>query len=118
MRCIEAGRLWIGSAADVRQIATLAEEGIEAVVQLAYEEPVATLPRELLLWRVPLHDGAGNPPERLRLAVTAIELLLQARIPTLVACSGGMSRSPAIAAVALARVQDGGAMEFLERLRL
>jgi protein-tyrosine phosphatase len=48
-------------------------------------------------------DNEGNPAWLLRAAVEAVTGLLKAGVPTLVACSAGASRSPAIAAVALAR---------------
>jgi protein-tyrosine phosphatase len=53
--------------------------------------------------RFPIVDNEGNPEWLLRAAVEAVTGLLRAGVPTLVACSAGASRSPAVAAVALAR---------------
>jgi hypothetical protein len=55
--------------------------------------------------RFPLLDGAGNPPWLLRLAVEAVVSLLRAGVPALVFCSAGMSRTPAIAEGAVARLR-------------
>ena len=41
----------------------------------------------------------------LQLAIGSIATLIQQRIPTLVCCAMGMSRSPAITAAAIARVE-------------
>lgn len=47
-------------------------------------------------------DGAGNPDWMLKLACHTVADLLCTEIPTLVYCSAGLSRSPVIAAVAIA----------------
>ncbi len=103
MRRVTDLPLWIGTARDARDLRGIHEAGIEAVVDLAMDEPPVQLTRELLYLRFPLVDGGGNPEWLLRLAVEAVSGLLKAGVPTLVACSAGASRSPAIAAMALAR---------------
>src|SRR6267142_7076321 len=104
MRQILPHSLWLGHAGDGRDLRAILDAGIRAVVQLAIEEEPLVLPRELTFCRVPLVDGAGNEEKLLYLAVTAVANLLESRIPTLVCCGGGMSRSPAVAAAALAVV--------------
>ena len=89
-------KLWIGNALEARDLARVLELEIEALVDLAIEEPPASLVRELTYCRIPLLDGAGNPPEKLRLAVETVTSLLRAQTPTLVACGAGMSRSQAL----------------------
>jgi hypothetical protein len=54
--------------------------------------------------------GAGNRPETIRAAVDLAARLIGSGVPTLVACGAGMSRSPNIVAMALARI-DGTTME-------
>ena len=93
--------LWIGNARDARDCSKVLDMGIEAIVDLAYEEPPITATRELISLRIPLQDGAGNSVSRLRLAIHSVLLLLSSRRPTLLACSAGMSRSPAVAVAAL-----------------
>jgi len=104
MRQIAPYDLWLGHAGDGRDFRQLLDLGIQAVVQLAVEEPPLALPRELIYCRFPLMDGPGNPPKLLALAVTTVANLLEKRVSTLVCCSGGMSRAPAVAAAALATV--------------
>ena len=94
--------LWIGHAGDIRQPRLLFDVGIVAIVDLAYEEFVAELPRQLIYCRFPINDGGGNRPSVLRQAVQCVVDLLASGTQTLVACSAGMSRSPTIAAFALA----------------
>ena len=94
--------LWIGHAGDGRDSVAICDAGIQAVVQLAAEEPSLTLPRDRLVFRVPLHDGSENEPENLWLAVNIVAQLLEAEMPTLVCCCAGASRSPAVAACAIA----------------
>lgn len=62
MRRIPDTSLWLGHVGDARNLAALAEGGIEAVVDLAGDESPAALPRDLAYCRFPLVDGPGNPP--------------------------------------------------------
>ena len=113
MRAIEPYSLWIGNARDLRRVAELMAAGIRAVVDLAANEPVAVLPREIVYCRFPLLDGEGNERWMLRTAIETISELLRAHVPTLVACSAGMSRSPALTAAAIARVHARDPSECL-----
>lgn len=94
--------LWLGHALDAREPRALYQAGIKAVVDLAYAESPAVLPRDFIYCRIPLVDGGGNNPALLRLALQTTVHLLDANLPVLVACSVGLSRSPTIAAFALA----------------
>jgi hypothetical protein len=117
MRRVKPYALWIGHAGDAESAPGLHEAGIRALVQLAIEEPVASPPRDLIFLRVPLVDGAGNPSESLALAIRTVARLLELRIPTLVCCGAGMSRSPCIAAAALSLAFALGPGDALERLK-
>jgi len=97
-------KLWIGNALEARDLRGLLGIGIEALVDLAMEEPPLSPTRELIYQRIPLFDGQGNPPTRIRLAISSVVELVASATPTLVACSAGMSRSPSIVAAALSRV--------------
>jgi hypothetical protein len=101
MRQVPGYSLWIGTARDARDVRKVLDAGIEAVVDLAVEEPPAALTRELVYLRFPLIDGGGNPTWLLMVAANTLAGLLHQRVPTLVACGGGLSRSPAIAALGL-----------------
>ncbi len=109
--------LWVGHAGDGGDARRLLDLGIEAVVQVAAEEPSPSLPRGLVYLRFPLIDGSGNLPVHLMMAIGAVEGLIRLRVPTLVCCGMGLSRSPAVAAVALAQVRrepPEEALRFLE----
>ena len=114
MKRIEPHLIWIGHAGDGRNVTALYDAGIVAVIQLAIEEPPAHLPREFISLRVPLLDGDGNAPDHLRLAIRSVATSIESRIPTLVCCSAGMSRSPAIVAAALAIISGEDRDRMLE----
>jgi protein-tyrosine phosphatase len=118
MRQVIVQRLWIGNARDRRNVAEVLEAEVEAVVDLAMEEPPFALPREILYARLPLLDGTGNPPGVLRAAVGLTATLIAEQVPTLVACGGGLSRSPAVVAAALATVRKMPLDETLRSLAL
>ena len=109
-------QLWIGNALEARDLGHLLALGMEALVDLAREEPPVSLVRELIYCRIPLIDGASNPPERLRLAVETVAALIRQSTPAFVFCGAGMSRAPAIAAAALALVENADPNAVLQRL--
>jgi protein-tyrosine phosphatase len=102
MRQISPYPLWLGHVGDVADLRKILDVGITTLVDLALNESPPRLPRDLIYCRFPLLDGAGNPPSLLRFAVRTVATLLADRAPTLIFCSNGMSRSPAVAAAALA----------------
>ena len=102
MNQIASDFLWLGHAGEARDFPHLFEAGVQAVVELAAEEVPSQGPRELIHCRFPLLDGVGNDNDLLLLAIGTVSALLAKRVPTLVCCSSGLSRSPAVAAAALA----------------
>jgi protein-tyrosine phosphatase len=108
--------LWLGHAGDARNFPAILDAGIRALVQLALEEPALQPPRELVYLRFPLLDGAGNRQDNLFLAIQTVADLLRRRVPTLVCCGAGMSRAPAVAAAALALVEQAPPEECLRRM--
>ena len=115
MRRVADLPLWIGTARDARDIRGVLDAGIEAVVDLAMDEPPVQPTRELACLRFPLVDGEGNPRWRLVAAYAAVESLIRLEVPTLVACGGGMSRSVAITAVGLCLATDQRAPDMVLR---
>src|SRR5436853_1864886 len=113
---ISAHLLWLGHAGDGRDYRRILDTDIQAVVQLAAEEPVLELPRDLVYCRFPLVDGSGNDTKLLQLAITTVANLLEMKVVTLVFCGAGMSRSPAIAAAALALVFQDSPDECLQQV--
>ena len=102
MHEIQPNLLWIGHAIDVRAPHGLFDAGIKAVIDVAYEERPAQIPRQLIYCRFPLNDGGGNDPNTLLQVLRITTALLQSKTKTIIACSAGMSRSPTIAAFSLA----------------
>ena len=102
MHEIHPNLLWIGHALDVREPRPLFDAGITAVIDVAYEEPPAKIPRQLTYCRFPLNDCGGNDPNVLLTALRTSTNLFNLNTRTLIACSAGMSRSPTIAAFTLA----------------
>ncbi len=111
-----SGHLFVGNAAEARNLSLLHERGITAVLDLAIDEPPARLNRELICCRFPLSDDAGNTDALIETAIHCLVLLIKQSFCVLVACSAGMSRSPAIAAAALALVTHTTPDECLLRI--
>jgi hypothetical protein len=89
------------------------EAGIEAVVDLALNEPPVVLTREMAYCRFPLIDGGGNPPWMLCAAVETVARLIRSEVRTLVYCGACMSRTPVVAAAAVAAVSGKSLAESL-----
>lgn len=111
-----AARLWIGNALEARDLSVVFDADIAAIVDLAIEEPPISATRELVCLRIPIVDGGGNAPAHLRLAVETVCQLVSSGVPTLVACSAGMSRSPVVVAAALSRLRKIGLEEALTQI--
>jgi hypothetical protein len=116
MNEILPGLLWLGHAGHGRDYRKLFDTGVKALVELAAEEPPSQPPRELIYCRFPVLDGPGNDLKLLALATRTVATLLHNQVPTLVCCSGGMSRSPAVTAAALALLQEEPPEECLQRI--
>ncbi len=116
MRKVAGHLLWIGHAGDLLDPRTILDAGIEAVVELADSEPLADLPRSLIRCRFPISDDGENPPGLLSLALRTIADLIDTDLPTLIACSAGMSRSVTLAAAAIATSSDTTLEDTLRRV--
>ena len=106
MRQIQGIELWIGNAADIRDMSKIHSSGIEAIVDLAMDELPAYVTRDLVYCRFPILDGAGNSAWLLRSAVSTVCELIRSGVPTILSCSAGMSRSLCIAAAAISQVRQ------------
>lgn len=116
MREIHPSTLWIGNAQDARDIRRVLAAEIRVVIDLAIDEPVIQFPRDIVYCRFPLLDGEGNLPAILQSAIETTMTFVLAGHPTLVACSGGMSRSPAIVAAVLTRTASVSLTEAVQRI--
>ncbi|MDY0169900.1 MAG: dual specificity protein phosphatase [Thermoguttaceae bacterium] len=113
MREIDSNLLFLGNAADARDLRLLYDHRIAAVVDLALNEPPARLTHDMIYFRIPLCDGGGNGDTILEVAIRCVAALVAREVRTLVACRAGMSRAPAIAAAALALVRQSPPDECL-----
>jgi hypothetical protein len=104
MNRVEPYPLWLGHAGEGRDFRGVFDAGIEAVVQVAAEEQPPRPPRDLICCHFPLLDGTGNRSVLVALAIRTVATFLEMRLPTLLLCGGGVSRSPAIAAAALSLI--------------
>lgn len=116
MREVVNSVLWIGNALDARDLKAVLAHRIEAVIDLAIEEPPCPLSRELVYCRFPLVDGQGNSPTLIETAINCGVAFFTAGMPTLISCGGGMSRSPAIAAAVVARIDQIPPEEAIKRV--
>lgn len=117
MQQVDARPLWIGNVGALHDVAAIHDAGIEAVLFLA-TDVVGAPGREIVFCRLPLVDGEGNVLWRLRLAIETAASLIAGDVPFLVCCSNGMSRSLAVVAAALSKVDGGSADEHLKRITL
>jgi protein-tyrosine phosphatase len=116
MRQVLPYPLWFGNIGDARDLRSVLAADIAALVDLALDEPPVEVTRELVYCRFPLLDGLGNPSWLLRAAIDTTAALLRAGVPTLVFCSVGLSRSPVIAAAAIALVERQSLEECLQQV--
>jgi hypothetical protein len=118
MNQILSRALWIGHAGEGYDARSVLDLEVEAVVDLAVEEPPRATPRSLIVCRFPLIDGSGNRPALLALAVRTVAALVVSETPTLVCCGNGVSRAPAIVAAAMAAAYHGPPEDWLKRVAL
>jgi protein-tyrosine phosphatase len=117
MHCVTDNVLWIGNSFDARNSFDLLDQGLNVVVDLAIEEGTATHPREIVYLRFPIMDGIGNDKPVLEAAIRTISTLISIHgLRVAVCCSMGLSRSPALAAAAIALVQNQTPEESLSQL--
>jgi hypothetical protein len=102
IRDVYSGLLYVGNALDARDLRSLYDTGIKAIVDLAINETPAQLGRDLIYCRFPINDGDGNSDAMIQIAIQTVCSLVRDRTATLVACSAGMSRAPSIASASIA----------------
>lgn len=106
MREILPNELWIAGRSEANNITAVLNLGVCAIVDLAANEPPLQYPRDIVNCRFPLVDSDENSRAILRSAILTTTEFIKSGVPTLVACSAGMSRSPAIAAAAIAHAEN------------
>jgi protein-tyrosine phosphatase len=92
-------RLFVGTFADAESTVRLRNCSVDAVVSLTYHIPCVP---EVSVTRIPMVDGPQNDVQTFEQAVIETLKRLDKGDRVLVHCSAGASRSPAVAATALA----------------
>ena len=81
MREAISKHLWLGNAADARDVDGVLSRRIVAIIDLAMEEPPIHFPRDIIYCRIPLVDGSGNRPEIIRTAIDLTASLIDSKVP-------------------------------------
>lgn len=108
--------LFVGTVGDAGDEALLCEYDVEAIVSLTHEGPDGGFPSDPTVVRLPMKDGPRNDRQVFGRAVSRVLARLKADDTVLVHCSAGASRSPAVAATALALYDDVGLETAFERV--
>jgi protein-tyrosine phosphatase len=110
-----ADDLYVGTAADATDDSLLETHGVTTIVSLTHETPRPTT-QDLTLRSIPLIDGPQHSREQFTKAVEETLAALAADGSVLVHCSAGASRSPTVAATALALAQDMDLEDALQQV--
>jgi protein-tyrosine phosphatase len=100
-----AADLFVGTRADATDEQHLETQGITTVISLIHENLDLSEPA-IDIHAIPLIDGPQNSRDRFTEAVTETVTALADNECVLVHCAAGASRSPTVAATALALYQD------------
>jgi atypical dual specificity phosphatase len=109
--------LFVGTAEDASDASTLRDHDIAVIVSLTHTGPVGDVPAEVTLVDVPMMDGPQNSPNAFETAVGEVLSRLDAGDVTLVHCSAGASRSPAVAGTALALHTNSNLTTVFEQIQ-
>jgi protein-tyrosine phosphatase len=108
--------LFIGTVEEAGAEALMREYDIEVIVSLTHEGPDDGFPSDLKVVRLPMKDGPQNDQQVFEQAVTHVLSRLRSGDNVLVHCSAGASRSPAVAATALALYNEVGLETGFEQI--
>ncbi len=93
--------IFLGNAGDLWDISSVLAHGVEAIIDLAVEEPIPKMPPVITYCRFALTDHGENSEPLVRAAVTSAATLIAGGVLTAVCCNAGLNRSPSIAAAAM-----------------
>jgi len=111
-----ASGLYVGSLADAGDTALLQENSINRIVSVTYGDPETGYPDSATVSQYPMMDGPRNEREVFAKAVEQVLMGLDQNETILVHCSRGASRSPSIAATAVALHKEIGIEEAFEQI--
>jgi atypical dual specificity phosphatase len=109
--------IYIGGSEDASDNTRIENEGIDAVVKLAYESPDNGYPDSVEVYEYSMTDGPKNDRERFKAAVKKLLELFEDGKTVFVHCSMGRSRSPTVSAAAIAVHEDVSFESALETIR-
>ena len=115
MQQVPQTQLWLGNAADLRDIPGLLNTGAEAIIDLAIEEPLPTLPRVINYCRFAITDDGEGAEAAITAALQTGAAFINANKILAVCCNAGINRSPTVAAAILALAKSES---FESQLRL
>jgi protein-tyrosine phosphatase len=108
--------LFVGTVRDAGDKTLMCEYGVEAIVSLTHDGPDDGYPSGQKVVRLPMKDGPQNDQQVFEQAVTHVLSRLRSGDNVLVHCSAGASRSPAVAATALALYNEVGLETGFEQI--
>lgn len=108
--------LFVGTVGDAGNKPLMHEHDIKVIVSLTHVEPDDGFPSDLAVVRVPMKDGPQNDQQVFERAITHTLSHLGVGDKILVHCSAGASRSPAVAATALALYEEIGLQTAFEQV--
>ena len=94
----------------------LLRTGVAAIVDLAVEEPIPTMPRVINYARFALTDEGEEAEPIIGGALRLVSSFVADRLPIAVCCNAGLNRSPTIAAVGIALALKSEAREELQTI--
>lgn len=108
--------LYIGSATDAADHPTYTEYGINAVVNLAYDDPADGYPEHVTVHRHAFDDGSDAYTGTFHNAVTTVLNLLDDGNTVLVHCHRGISRSGSVTAAVIAARTDASVTDAVDQI--
>lgn len=94
--------LFVGTIEDAANESLLHDRDITSIISLTHREPNGGFPAETIVVNIPMIDGPQNDQMAFQTAVIEVLKQLESGERILIHCTAGASRSPAIAATALA----------------
>ena len=94
--------VWLGNASDLRDMRSLLNTGVAAIVDLAIEEPIPAMPRVINYARFALTDDGEGAETTIAAALRLVTSFIDGSVPIAICCNAGMNRSPSIAAAGMA----------------
>jgi predicted protein tyrosine phosphatase len=108
--------LFVGTIADAGDESLLEGHAVDRVVSLTHTDPETGFPATVSVVEAPMKDGPRNERARFESAVEATLAGLRSGENVLVHCSRGASRSPSVAATAIAVSRDVGIQAAFEQV--